>query len=172
MVFGTKSPPGKGMGWFLRAVHNVSRGLSKIAEVALACMILLTVTDVILRTGRSPIVGTYEMVGLLGAVIISFSIPLTSWLRVHIRVDFAVLSLPPRARATVDVITRLIGFALFITIGWHLLILGAESLDAGEVTPTRHIPLYPIMYAVGVASFLQALVLFCDVVRVVQGRDE
>ena len=160
------------MAWFLKVVFGVSKGLNKIAEIALACMILLTVSDVILRTGRAPIVGTYEMVGLLGAIIISFAIPFTSWMRGHIRVDFAILKLSPRARAIVDVITRCVGLALFFTIGWHLLILGAEALKAGEVTPTRHIPFYPVIYAVGAACFFQSLVLFCDILKIARGEHD
>jgi len=152
----------------LKIVYILCLGWNKIAEIALACMILLTVSDVVLRTGGAPIVGTYEMVGLLGAIIISFAIPFTSWTRGHISVDFALLKLSPRARAFVNIITRGFGLILFIVIGWHLLILGAEVLNAGEVTPTRHIPFYPIIYAVGAACFLQSLVLFCDIVRIVQ----
>lgn len=154
--------------WLLRIVYLLSKGSNKIAEIALACMILLTVSDVVLRTSGAPIVGTYEMVGLLGAIIISFAIPFTSWVRGHIRVDFALLKLSPRARAIVNIITRCVGLVLFITIGWHVLILGTEVLNAGEVTPTRHIPFYPIIYSVGAACFLQSLVLFCDIVKIVR----
>jgi TRAP-type C4-dicarboxylate transport system permease small subunit len=71
------------------------------------------------------------MVGLLGAIILSFAIPFTSWTSGHIRVDFAILKLSSRARAIVNIITRCVGLVLFITIGWHLLILGAEVLHAG-----------------------------------------
>ncbi len=160
------------MEWLLKAVFGISRVLNKIAEFALAGMVLLTVADVILRTGRAPIVGTYEMVGLLGAIIISFAIPLTSWMRGHIRVDFVILKLSSRARAIIDVVTRTVGVALFFIIGWHLLILGAEALKAGEVTPTRHIPFYPVMYAVGAVCFFQSLVLVCDIVKVARGQYE
>jgi TRAP-type C4-dicarboxylate transport system permease small subunit len=172
MVPGKVTNPGKTMEWLLTIVLKTSKGLNKIAEIALAAMILLTVTDVILRTGRAPIVGTYEMVGLLGAIIVGFSVPFTSWMKGHIRVDFLILKLSVRARAIVDVITRCVGLALFFIIGWHLLVLGAEALKAGEVTPTRHIPFYPIIYAVGAASFLQCLVLFCDIVKIVRGEYE
>ena len=160
------------MGWLLKVVFNVSKGLNKIAEIALACMILLTMSDVVLRTSRAPIVGTYEMVGLLGAIIIGFSIPFTSWVKGQIRVDFLIVKLSARARAIVDIITRCVGIGLFLVIGWNLLILGAEALKAGEVTPTRHIPFYPIICAVGAACFFQALVLFCDIIKVVRGEYE
>jgi len=160
------------MEWLLAVVLKISKVLNKIAEITLACMILLTVADVILRTGRAPIVGTYEMVGLLGAIIIGFSIPFTSWVKGQIRVDFLILKLSARARATVDTITRCVAMGLFFIIGWNLLILGAEVLKAGEVTPTRHIPFYPIIYAVGVVSFFQALVLFCDIIKIFRGNYE
>jgi TRAP-type C4-dicarboxylate transport system permease small subunit len=160
------------MEWLLTVVHKTSKGMSRIAEVTLSCMILLTVADVILRTGRSPIVGTYEMVGLLGAIIISFGIPFTSWKRGHIRVDFFILQLSARSRAIIDVITRCVALTLFFIIGWHMLVLGAEALKAGEVTPTRHVPFYPIMYAVGAACFFQSLVLFCDIVKIFRGEYE
>ncbi len=51
----------------------------------------LTVMDVILRALRRPILGTYELVAFSGAVVIGFSVPLTSWLRGHIFVDFFIL---------------------------------------------------------------------------------
>lgn len=160
------------MGWLLAVVAKISKGLNKVAEFALAGMILLTVADVILRTGRAPIVGTYEMVGLLGAIIVSFAIPFTSWTRNHIRVDFVILKLSPRVKAIVDIVTRCVGLALFSIIGWHVMALGAEALKAGEVTPTRHIPFYPIMYAVGVACFFQSVVLLCDIVKIARGEYE
>jgi TRAP-type C4-dicarboxylate transport system permease small subunit len=162
----------KAMEWLLAIVFKISKVLNKIAEITLACMILLTVTDVVLRTGRAPIVGTYEMVGLLGAIIIGFSIPFTSWVQGQIKVDFLIVKLSARARAIVDIITRCVGIGLFLVIAWNLLILGAEALKAGEVTPTRHLPFYPIIYAVGAACFFQALVLFCDIIKIVRGEYE
>lgn len=160
------------MEWLLTAVGTISKGLNRIAEVALACMILLTVADVILRTGQAPIVGTYEMVGLLGAIIVGLSNPFTSWMKGHIRVDFAILKLPPLPKAIINVITRCAATGFFVIVGWNLLVLGAEALKAGEVTPTRHIPFYPVIYAVGVSCFLQSVVLLCDIIKIVRGQYE
>ncbi len=160
------------MQWLLTVVGRVSKGLNRIAEVTLACMILLTVADVVLRTGQSPIIGTYEMVGLLGAIIVGFSNPFTSWMKGHIRVDFAILKLPRMPKAIINVITRCMAILLFLIIGWNLLILGAEALKAGEVTPTRHIPFYPVIYAVGVACLFQSVVLLCDIIKIFRGQYE
>jgi TRAP-type C4-dicarboxylate transport system permease small subunit len=160
------------MEWLLTVVGTISKGLNRIAEVALACMILLTVADVVLRTGRAPIVGTYEMVGLLGAIIVSLSNPFTAWVKGHIRVDFAILKLPRLPKAIINTITRCVAIGFFLIVAWNLLILGAEALKAGEVTPTRHIPFYPVIYAVGVACFFQSVVLLCDIIKIVRGQYE
>lgn len=146
--------------------------MNGIAAVALAFMILLTVADVILRSFRKPIIGTYEIVALLGAVIIGFSIPFTSWMKGHINVDFFILKLPPRGRKIFSLVTKCLGIGLFLIIGWNLIILGMDLYKAREVTPTRHIPFYPILYGIGICCFFQCLVLFGDIVKIPGGKYE
>lgn len=156
----------------LAIVFGISRGLSAVSAFVLGAMVLLTVADVILRSARRPILGTYEIVGLLGAILIGFSIPLTSYVRGHIRVDFLILKLPPGALKTVNIITRCIGIGLFIVIGWNLMLLGIDLREAAEVTPTRLIPYYPVLYGIGACCFFQCAVLFCDIVKICKGEYE
>jgi hypothetical protein len=42
----------------------------------------------------------------------------------------------------------------------------------GEVTPTRHLPIYPVLYGVGVCCFLESLVLLVDIIKILGGKDE
>ena len=156
----------------LRTVLRISQWMNAIAAVALAFMILLTVADVILRSFRKPIIGTYEIVALSGAVIIGFSIPFTSWMKGHINVDFFTLKFPPRGRKIFNLVTKCLGIGLFLIIGWNLIILGMDLHKAGEVTPTRHIPFYPVLYGIGICCFFQCLVLFCDLVKIPGGKYE
>lgn len=155
----------------LQIVSKISKWMNGIAAVALAFMILLTVADVILRSFRKPIIGTYEIVALSGAVIIGFSIPFTSWMKGHINVDFFILKLPPRGRRIFHLVTKCLGIGLFLILGWNLIILGMDLHKAGEVTPTRHIPFYPILYGIGVCCFFQCFVLFCDIVKIHGGNN-
>jgi len=156
----------------LKIIYKISKGLNNIASVMLAFMILLTVADVILRSVRMPILGTYEMVGLLGAIIIGFSIPLTSWMKAHVRVDFFLFKFSATGRRILNIITRCLGIALFLIIGWNLIILGIDIYRVGEVTPTRHIPFYPVFYGVGASCFFQCIVLLCDIVKIFRGEYE
>ena len=143
-----------------------------IGNVVLTFSILLTVADVILRTFRRPIVGTFELVAFSSALIFGFSIPYTSWKKGHINVDSLVLKLPQAARKTLNVITKCTGIGLFLIIGWNLIILGMDLRKAGEVSPTLQIPFYPIPYGIGICCFIECLVLFCDVVKILGGKNE
>ncbi len=156
----------------LGTVSKISQWMNSFAALTLAFMVLLTVADVILRSFRRPIIGTYEIVGLTGAVVIGFSIPLTSWRKAHIYVDFFILKLSKIKRKILLFTTKSIGIVLFFIIGWNLFILGMDIYIAREVTPTRHIPIHPVIYGLGVCCFFQCLVLFCDILKLFEKKYE
>ncbi len=160
------------MGGFSGLVEKLSIFMQAVAAVALTFIMLLTVADVVLRLFGHPIVGTFEMVGLGGAVAIGFAIPITSWFRGHIYVDMVLNWMPKGLRNTFNVITRLIGIALFVVIGWQLFGIAYDYYKAGEVTLTRQLPFYPIAYGLGICAFIQALVLVCDIGKVFGGKYE
>jgi TRAP-type C4-dicarboxylate transport system permease small subunit len=157
---------------FLVAVRDLSRTLNLLAGTALLFMMALTVGDVVLRYFRHPIPGTYELVALCGAVVIGFSLPFTSWERGHIYVDFFLEKLPPLARRAVQTITRLMGMALFLLIGWNLILMGSDLRRSGEVSLTLQLPFYPVAYGIGVCCLVQCLVLLGDIIKVWSGHHE
>ena len=75
---------------FERFVLYLTHTFNWIAAGAVIAMMLLTSADVILRLFRRPITGAYEIVGLLGAIVISFSLAYTSVEKGHIAVEFLV----------------------------------------------------------------------------------
>jgi TRAP-type C4-dicarboxylate transport system permease small subunit len=128
------------MDGILDKVRGLSRFLNLIAGISLTFLMLLTVLDVILRSFRIPVVGTYELVAFAGAVVIGFSIPFTSWLRGHIYVDFLILKFPKKARDVFNLATRLMAGVLFLLIGWNLIKYGADLHKSGEVSLTLQLP--------------------------------
>jgi TRAP-type C4-dicarboxylate transport system permease small subunit len=153
-------------------VERLGKWMQIVSGTALTCIMLLTVTDVGLRIFGYPIVGTYEIVGLGGAVIIGFAIPITSWMRGHILVDFFYQKCPKTVQNVLNIITRLICLGVYILIGWNLFKMGFDLYASGEVTLTRHLPFYPIAYGLGVCCFIQCLVMVCDVFKVLGGKYE
>ncbi len=151
---------------------KISQSAQFIAGTSLVFLLLLTVADVILRFFRKPIVGTYELVAFSGAVAIGFSLPFTSWTRGHIYVDFLIAGLPKKFRGALNISTRWLGLGLFLLIGWNLLKFGRSLRASGEVSPTLQLPFYPVVYGVGFCCFLQSLILFFDIVKILRGEYE
>lgn len=160
------------MNSFLDAVKGLSRFLNVIAGVSLSFLMFLTLADVVLRFFRRPIVGTYELVALSGAIAIGFSVPLTSWMRGHIYVDFLILKLSRRGRGAFIFSTRCLVIFLFLMIGWNLIKYAMDLQRSGEVSPTLQLPFYPVAYAIGICCLVQCLVMLCEIVKVFRGEYE
>ncbi|MBA4417110.1 MAG: TRAP transporter small permease [Syntrophus sp. (in: bacteria)] len=147
--------------------------LSKIMEVVggtvLTLMMLITVTDVVLRFFKKPITGTYELVFLGGAVVIGCAIPVTSWEGGHVCVDFLLEHASGMAKKCVMAFTKLLGIGFFFFLGWNLLILGQELLKSGEVSLTLHVPYYPVAFILAICAFIECLVLASLIVKILRG---
>lgn len=155
--------------WFS---EKISKLMNVIACIALTFIMLLTVADVFLRLFGHPIIGTFEMVGLGGAVAMGFGIPITSWLRGHIFVDFFVLKMSRTGQNIINTITRLMSIVLFFLVGYNLMIYATDLYRSGEVSLTIKLPFYPIAYGMGICCFVECLVLLCDIIKIIGGKYE
>ncbi|MBI4966369.1 MAG: TRAP transporter small permease [Desulfomonile tiedjei] len=147
-------------------VTTLSRIMYSVAGVALTGMMVLTVADVALRAFKRPIVGTYELVGLLGAVVIGFAIPQTSRVRGHVLMDFLTGKLPVGLQKGFEVLTRLLAIAIFLIIAWNLWELAGDYRRTGETTLTLQVPLYPVAYGIATCCFVECLVLLVELFQV------
>jgi TRAP-type C4-dicarboxylate transport system permease small subunit len=144
----------------------VSRLLNIIAGVSVTVMMLMTVADVFLRAGRHPIIGTYEIVALLLALVIGFGIPQVSLDRGHVSMDFLLDKFSKKARKVTLTLTRVLCLILFAFIGVNLFSVGAAFRASGEVSPTIQLPFYPVAYGVAVCCLLECCVFIFDIVRI------
>ena len=150
----------------------VSKLLNSIAGTAVTLMMLLTVADVLLRAGGHPIIGTFEIVALLLALVIGFGIPQVSLDRGHVYMDFLLEKLSKRGKNMMNTFTRVLCLILFACIGYNLFNVGARFHASGEVSPTIQIPFYPVAYGVGVCCLLECCVFIFDIVRIWRGQYE
>jgi TRAP-type C4-dicarboxylate transport system permease small subunit len=148
-----------------RAVTVTSRWFNYAACLAVVVMMLLTCADVTMRLFGAPIPGAYEMVGFLGAVIVSFALAYTSLQRGHVAVELLFEKLPPRAQCFVEAGGNLIGAALFGLMAWQSLTYGTDLRHSGEVSLTLQMPIYPFVYGIALGSGILALVLLIDFIR-------
>jgi TRAP-type C4-dicarboxylate transport system permease small subunit len=155
-----------------KILQFVSRLLNIIAGVSVTVMMLLTVADVLLRAGRHPIIGTYEIVALLLAVVIGFGIPQVSLDRGHVSMEFLLQKFSKTTKNVVNTLTRMLCLILFAFIGVNLFSVGAAFRASGEVSPTIQLPFYPIAYGVAVCCLLECCVFIFDIVRIWRGQYE
>ena len=146
----------------IAAVRPLARGMHWTGGAALVGMMLVTVADVVLRSFRSPITGTYELVGFLGAVAIGFSLPQTSLDRGQVMMDFLTRRLPPAPARVLGALTRAVGAGLFALIAWNLFAMGADLRRTGDETPLLHLPHYLLAWGIATACAVECLVLAAD----------
>jgi TRAP-type transport system small permease protein len=156
---------------FLNAVFRVSKVLNGVAALALTTMIAVTVADVALRAGGHPVVGAYEIVGLIcGPLVLGFALPLSSWNKNHVAMDILLSRLTSRRREVLNVTTRIMCILLFVIVGYNLFSVAREFRAAGEVSQTLHIPFYWVTYGVGICCFMECIVFISDIMKIHEER--
>jgi TRAP-type transport system small permease protein len=153
-------------------VLRVSKVLSGIAAIALVAMMCLTVADVIGRAAGHPILGTYEVVSIICVIAVGFAIPLASFKRRHVYMEFLIDRLGSKTKNYFNTGTRILSFTLFVLAGSNLFHMGSEFASSREVSMALKIPFYPFAYGAGVCCFVQAAVCLCDIARIWEGTYE
>lgn len=159
-----------GRAGFWQTVEKVSEIYSVVASAAVTFIMVFTVLDVLGRSVGHPILGTYEVVALTGAVVVGFSMPLTTATGTHVFMEFLIERLSPAAANAMNVITRLVCVALFAVIGVNVYRFAGELATAREVSTTLKIPIYPFAYLFGTCCFLHCFVFLAAVARIVMAR--
>lgn len=135
-------------------------------------MMFLSCADIILRLFRRPILGTYEIVGLLGAMVAGLAIAQTTIDRGHVAVQVVVARFSPRVQAIIYLITHLLSILLFALLAWECVQYGNDFRASGEVSLTLRLPFYPVVYGIALSAVVVCLVLFVDILQVLTKRAE
>ena len=143
-----------------RFVAQLASLFNNIAAAAVAVMMMLTCLDVILRLFRHPIPGTYEIVSMLGAVFVSFSLARTSVDQGHIAVDFLVQRFPKRIQQAIEACNSIVCALLFTVIAYQCLIYAGDLKASGEVSMTLQLPIHPFVLGMALGSAMLSVVLY------------
>jgi TRAP-type C4-dicarboxylate transport system permease small subunit len=152
--------------------RKLCRFLLLISGLTLAFMLLFTLLDVIMRAFGRPIVGDYEVISFLGAVVVGFAIPYTSLLKGHVAVDFLIEKVPKNVGDVMQVATRILGMALFLWMSWNFVVMSLDLIKSKEVTPVFRLPYYPISFGLAFTCIVQCMPLLSQVMEIVGGRHE
>jgi len=156
-------------GWNI-FVRRMCRLLLLIAGLTLAFMLLFTLAGITMRAFGKPIVGDYEVISFLGAVVVGFSVPYTSLLKGHVTVDFLLEMVPGNTRDAIRLATRVLSIALFLWMGWNFVLMSLDLVKSNEVTPVFKVPFYPISLGLAFTCLVQCLTLVSQIRDIVGAR--
>ena len=156
---------------FIAGVVNFDKSLYVIAGIVLACMILLTLFDVILRNFGHPITGSMEFIQYGGALVFGFSIPYGTLLGAQVIVDILTEKLNPGRKRMTQIMTRCVGILIFLFVAYNFFVYGIDVQKTGERTASFKIPYYPFAFALSFSFLLQSFTVFCDLIKTVKGAD-
>ena len=156
---------------FIASIAAIDKSLYVIAGVVLACMIVLTFFDVILRNFGHPITGSMEFIQYGGAIVFGFSIPYGTMLGAQVIVDVLTDKLSPGKKRVINVITRCVGILIFLFIAYNFSLYGLDAKRTGERTASFKIPYYPFAFALSFSFLLQSFTILCDLIKTVKGAD-
>jgi len=158
---------------FEKTVTRLATIFNIIASASLIAIILLTCLDVSMRYFfSSPLTGTYDLVGLMGAVIAAFAMPYTMLERGHVAVEILIQSLSKGKQLFFETLTHLVGIVLFLVVVWQCVLLAIDMKAAGEVTPTLLLPFYPVVYSMAVCFFALCLAILMDLLHIWSKRSK
>jgi len=150
---------------FGKIITLLSRRLNWIAAGAIIVMMLLTTADVILRIFRHPIPGTYEIVGLLSAVVVSFSLAYTTVEKGQISVEFLIQKFPKKVQSLFSAVNDLLCLFFFGLLTWQIILLAIDLKQNGEVSMTIQMPIYPYAFGIAIGCGLLSLTLLHDFLK-------
>jgi TRAP-type C4-dicarboxylate transport system permease small subunit len=124
-----------------RVLDNLSRAFAICAGITLTVMAFMSLASVIGRAALSkPIVGDYELVQVMSAIVVTMSLPYSQMIRRHVVVDFFTTSLPKRLNDFLDLIANLLLAIGAYTFAWRMTIGMLELKTSGDATMLLNLP--------------------------------
>ncbi|NWH04048.1 TRAP transporter small permease [Desulfobacter latus] len=159
----------------MEIIEKISEILNRcagiIAGTILVFMILLTMSNIVLRRVWVPIRGTYEIMGFAGAVITALAMGFTQKRREHIHVDILVSRFPRSVKRAVFAVNNGLCTLFFLVAAWFVCRRGITLLETGEVSETLRMVYYPFAFVVAFGCFLLAAMLFIDLLKLFFQKD-
>lgn len=150
----------------------LNRLLIVLGGVALLGMTLLATGNILLRVFNVPYRGAYEVVSLLGALVVAFSLGYTQQKKDHIVVDILSGKFPPRVKRLLDGVTYAVTGVFFAVIARQIALWGMKIKESGELSETLQIIYYPFVFCVAAGCAVLSLTLFVQLLKTLAPEGE
>ena len=141
-----------------------------------ACGVLLitmvmAVINMIGRPLKMPVQGSFELMGLGGALIVALTLGYSQESRTHISVDILFNTFPARLKTFCIAVGDLLCSAFFGIAAWQMARFGLKLYTTGEVSETLGLPVYPVVFAVAAGLAGLALTQLVTVLAAKRGLE-
>ena len=138
--------------------------LNRMAAGILFAMMLLAMTDVVLRKVFSQgVLGALELTEFMMAGVVFFALARTERLDRNVRVDLVMERFSPRTQLLAAMLTGTVSCLLCILIAAAMFVHAHAMKASGEVSMDLWIPKYPFVYLMAAGCALLALILLMKV---------
>jgi TRAP-type C4-dicarboxylate transport system permease small subunit len=155
--------------WLNQMDHFVttsSRYFEWVGVVGILLMFLVNFIDVVgAKFFLRPFPGSIEIISFSQIVAIAPAIAFTLILGRHIRVEFIIMRLPKRIRATICGFSSILGLLIFVLLLWQSILYGQSLQKAGEIGSTSRLPFYPFAYFIAFCSIPVCLAFLVEVLK-------
>ena len=151
--------------WAEKVIYPFNKYLIYIGMVLVFVMMVLTVVDVIGRKfvgvvpGFQPIPGSYELTEFMLVALVFTALGYAQIKGDHISIDILTSRFPKRAQNILDTIVYLGSAAMAVIVGWRGFVHAERLTRQGDYTAVLQIPIYPLLYLLGVGMMIFALAL-------------
>jgi TRAP-type C4-dicarboxylate transport system permease small subunit len=125
-------------------------------------MVFLTVGEMVLRVFGTPMSGIVEVIGWLAATITAFALGYTQIHKGHVAINLLTERFSPQLQAITNIVINMISTTLFTVTAWYVFKYAGSLRQAGSLSETMKVIVYPWVYIVSLGCAGLALALFVD----------
>ena len=156
-----------------KIIFSSAHYLVIISSICMVAMMLLIVSNVLMRVlFKSPIFGTFEYVGFLTAIVISFAIANCGVKNGHVAVDLFIDKFPRKVQKIIDFIFGIISTYFLGLFTWHMVRFGTSLMLSGEVSSTTRTPLHFLVYLVAFGLLSLTVVVLFKTIGLINTKKE
>lgn len=154
------------MGKFDKFVNSSSKWLNVIAGFGMFYVFIVSFADIIMnKVFKNPLNWAFDSISLLAVVAIAAAIPLVQINHGHIEIEFVEKRLKRIWRKIIALFINILGMILWGIVVWRSFLYGKDILDAGEVSMSVGIIIFPFIWFQGFCAIFVILVLILQAIK-------
>jgi TRAP-type C4-dicarboxylate transport system permease small subunit len=154
-----------------KSLCSITSVIEKIGSYVLIAMMLLTVSDLILRRFfNSPLPFSFELVEFLLVVVAYCYIPYVPSTGRHVSVDTLTSRLPRSTRDKIVIGGDFVTAIVFGLISWQNVLQGFNVMNLGATTAILHVPKFPFQFWVAFGSGVACIAVLVKTLNSIAGE--